>query len=395
MRVLALLRDFPSAANPQAGIFMLRRLQAIARLGHTVSVVRIVPFAPPLGSRWASYRSTPDEDVVEGIPVRSIRAIMPPRLIAMETVAGQVQDRLAREIERFGADVLHASFIIPCGHAAVRQNVPTIVSAHGVDTYGWPFRRRGLKRAACEALLKATRLSAVSGSLAKTMQQLAPREVRVIWNGADERIFGPADRAAARQKLEIPQDRFVIAYAGNLLRAKGLFELLEATQRISGCAPLLCIAGTGSDEAELRAAALERHVDVRFLGRREQSEVANLIAACDVFTLPSYYEGLPNAVCEAMLSARAVVASTAGGIPEIVEHGVAGLLVPPRDARALAEALDQLAAQPDCREAMARAANAFAERNLTWASASREYEALYEEAIAAYRPVAKTAQGVR
>ncbi len=363
--------------------------------GHSVEVVRIVPYAPPLGAKWASYRSTPDEEIVEGIPVRAIRAIVPPRLIAMETIAAQVQERLSREIERFGADVLHASFLIPCGHAAVRQAVPTVVTAHGVDTYGWPFRRAGLQRAAREALLKATRLSAVSGFLARTMQQLAPRDVRVIWNGADERLFQPYDRGAARDALGLPRDRFVVAYAGNLLRAKGVFELIEAARQIRDRRPLLCFAGAGGDEEQLRAAALKLQVDARFLGRRPHSEVATVMAACDVFALPSYYEGLPNVVCEAMLSARAVVASTAGGIPEIVEHGVTGLLVPPRDAMALSRALADLAGDVQRRELFGREAHNFATRHLTWAAASRKYESLYEEAIAAGTSTVRQAQEVR
>ena len=395
MRVLALLRDFPSESNPQAGIFMLRRLQAVSRLGHSVQVVRIVPHAPPIGAKWTAYRSIPDDETVEGIPVHAIRAFMPPRLIAMETIAAQVYERLAREIDRFRPDVLHASFIIPCGHAAVRHNLPVVVSAHGVDAYGWPFQRSGLQVAAREALMKATRLCAVSGFLAQTMQQLVPRDVRVIWNGADERLFGPSDRTAARADLNIPQDRLVIAYAGNLLRAKGLFELIDAVAGLGQYEPLLCLAGTGADEPALRERASQQKVDAQFLGRRSHCEIASLIAACDVFSLPSYYEGLPNVICEAMLSQRAVVASSAGGIPEIVENERTGLIVPPRDVPALRTALGRMAADADMRNAFSLAAHEFAVRKLTWQAASREYEALYQETIEAHSSLARAACGAR
>ncbi|HEV3152887.1 MAG TPA: glycosyltransferase [Candidatus Baltobacteraceae bacterium] len=384
MRVLAVLRDFPSQTNPQAGVFMRRRLEAMMRLGHTVEVVRIVPLAPALGSKWSAYRAVPDREIVGDIPVHAVRAIMPPRLIGMETVAAQVHRRLAAHIDRFRPDVLHASFVIPCGHAAIRHSVPVVVSAHGVDTYGWPFARAGLQRAARETLRKATRLSAVSGFLGNIMRTLCGRDVRVIWNGADERTFFPRAAQPSRDRLAIPEDRFTVVYAGNLLRAKGLFELIDAAAMISEYRPLVCLAGEGPDKELLQQRAAQRNVDVRFLGRREHAEIADVLAAADVVTLPSYAEGLPNIVCEAMLSGRAVVASTAGGIPEIVDDGATGLLVAPKDAPALASALSRLAADANLRSRLAAQAHTFAARRLTWEAASREYEGLYHETIEAF-----------
>jgi glycosyltransferase involved in cell wall biosynthesis len=206
--------------------------------------------------------------------------------------------------------------------------------------------------------------------------------VDVIWNGADERFFYPRDRLTSRAELDLPRDRCIVAYAGNLLRNKGLLELLDAIGRMTAHErPLLVLAGTGDLRDDLEAKAANLRIEVRFLGALPHSRIGTLFGAADIVTLPSYYEGLPNVVCEALLSARAVVATTAGGIPEIVENDRTGLLVPPRDAPALSAALARCVTDPALRERLALAGREFAVAHLTWTLSAKRYERLYEEAI--------------
>ena len=382
MRILVLPLEFPSQQRPMAGIFILRRVQALRERGHDIAVVRIVPYAPPIGEKWRAYRSVPEAYDIEGIPVRSLRAIIPPRRLGMEFIPWQVGRGLRAEIARFKPDVLHASFLIPCGQVAVRQHlVPTVVTAHGGDAYSWPFERPGLKRAAREAISKATRVTAVSGFIGKCVQSIASRDVDVIWNGGDERYFYPRDRAAARAQMVLPRDRFVIAFAGNLLRAKGVFDLIEAAAALTDPSPLLLLAGSGPEESALRELAARRRVELRMLGLLTQDRVAAMYAAADVVTLPSYKEGLPNVVCEAMLSGRAVVATTVGGIPEIVQDGQTGLLFAPGDVDALKRALTALAGNPERRLTVENAAREFAAANLTWRVSASRYDEVLQRAM--------------
>jgi glycosyltransferase involved in cell wall biosynthesis len=104
---------------------------------------------------------------------------------------------------------------------------------------------------------------------------------------------------------------------------------------------LFCI-GEGAFQAELEARAMDAgHADrIRFLGWRSSMEVASWLTAANVFCLPSYAEGCPNSVIEALACGRPVVATNVGGIPELV-NSESGILVPPQDSEALAEALDQ------------------------------------------------------
>lgn len=384
MRVLIVPKEFPTAGAPQRGIFILRRVQAMQRLGHEMHVLRIVPLAPALGGRWSAYRDVPDEETVEGVPVRALRLPMLPRMAAIEYLPMVAMRAFEREIRRVDPAIVHASFLIPCGQLAVRQRIaPAVVTGHGVDAYGWPDRRAGLRRAAREAVRDASAATAVSGYIASCMERLANRKVRVIWNGADERFFSPRDPEADRRSLGLPNDRPIALFLGNVYREKGVFELADAIAAIpAGRRPLLVVAGSGpGDEAFARRVAHLR-IDARLLGRVSHDRTAAVIGACDMLVLPSYAEGLPNVVCEAMLSRRAVVASSVGGVPEILRDGFSGAIVPPRDVPALAAAIDRLSNDDELRERYASAAHAFALEHLTWGAAAKRYEDVYREAAA-------------
>jgi glycosyltransferase involved in cell wall biosynthesis len=383
MRILFVPNDFPSAARPQMGIFILRRIQAIAALGHDVSVLVPVPLAPPIGSKWRTYNNIPSHEIVEGIPVHAVRVPTPPRFIGAEYMPLLMGRALDNEISRFRPDIVHASYLLPSGQVTVRQRrVPSIVTTHGYDAYDLPNRRRGLHRACVETVSKATRVTAVSGYLAQCLQRLVRRPIDVIWNGADERYFFPQDRAACRAELGLPPGRVIVAYAGFLLREKGLFELLHAFARIPAEErPLLVLAGDGDARAQVEAEANSLRLEVRFFGALPHDRIGVVFGAADIVTLPSYYEGLPNVICEAMLSERAVVATDVGGIPEIVRNGETGLIVPARNVEDLAGALKRCASEAALRRRLSMGARHFAEQHLTWRRSATHYEALYREVL--------------
>jgi glycosyltransferase involved in cell wall biosynthesis len=178
----------------------------------------------------------------------------------------------------------------------------------------------------------------------------------------------------------------VIAFAGNVLRAKGVFDLIEAASAIKQHRPIVVFAGSGPDADDVGQAAIRNGIDVRFLGRLKQQDVARVFAAADIVTLPSYNEGLPNVVCEAMLCRRAIVATTVGGIPEIIENDLTGLLVEPGEPEQLARAFDRLASEEATRARLAEAAGNFAARRLTWRISALSYDNLYREMLDDVRP---------
>lgn len=384
MRVLVVPAEFPSSQQPQAGIFIMRRLEALRELGHEFSILRILPYAPPITRKWAKYQRTPEHETIAGFPVHNVRAPIPPRMIAIEYLPLLLTGLLQREIRRFKPDIVHASYLLPCGQLVSRQHaVPSVVTSHGVDAHTWPQRRAGIRRACSEAVANATRVTAVSGAIGARLRELADREIDVIWNGGDERFFFPRDRGECRERLGLPSDRPVAVFAGNFIRAKGVYELVEAAAAMGDVNPVLLFAGDGPEQEALAALAGDRGVDLRFLGRLESARLGEVFGAADVVTLPSYAEGLPNVVCEAMLSGRAVVASTAGGTPEIVMPERTGLLIEPRSTAELASALRRVLGNVQLRDKLAQGAREFAQEHLTWRVSARGYDRVYRRALGA------------
>lgn len=383
MRVLVIAKDFPSPGQSHAGIFVLRQVRALADLGHEIRVVRVVPYAPPWTPKWRAYRAIPQSCVVDGIPVQTIRAFFPPRMVAMEYLPLQVSTALRRIASEFAPQIVHGQFLIPSGQLAVRAGLPAVVTAHGSDAYDWAWRRAGLRKAATEAVRCARVAVAVSEFIADRVRALSERDVQVVYNGADEDVFAPSDRLKARAALDLESDRYVIAFAGWPTRAKGAFDLIDAVARLGDVNPLLLFAGNAPQEPDLTRALAGRGVEARLLGRLEHRELARVLAAADVFALPSYREGLPAAICEAMLAGRPVVSTRVGGIPEIVTDGVTGFLIEPGNVPLLAERLRTIAREPVLAGGMGAAGYAFARGKLTWRVNALQYEELYRRALVA------------
>lgn len=377
MRVLVLAKDFPSAAHPDAGLFVLRQVQALTALGYETLVVRVVPHAPNWTEQWRKYRAIPDHDDVEGISVRTVRAFVAPRMIGLEYLPFQVDGPLRRIVDAFRPDIVHGHFLIPSGQLAVRCGLPSIVTVHGSDAYDWARRRPGLRRAATDALIRATTVVAVSDFVRAAVRTLFDRRVDVAFNGADERAFSPGDRAQARRELGLSNDRFIVSFVGLAVAEKGVFDLIDAVAALEDLHPLLLLAGPRSSDERLAAYCGQRLVDARLLGTLPEDWLARVMAASDVFCLPSYLDGLPVHVCEAMLSARPVVATAVGGIPEIVVDGENGYLVPPHNPAVLAERLRTIATNPELGARMGENANAVAKRRLTWRANALAYDELY------------------
>ncbi len=187
------------------------------------------------------------------------------------------------------------------------------------------------------------------------------RQAVPVGNGRDPAVFHPDPSARARIRAEFstPPDRIVVVAVSRLVRDKGYFELAEAMRAVpqaelwvvgerlpsdrgEDIAPLLTASGLGSR--------------LRLLGYRH--DVAAVLAAADIFALPSYFEAMPMSVIEAMLSGLPVVASRVRGAREQVLDGITGLLVPPRQPAPLADALAQLTRDPELRSAMGAAGRA-------------------------------------
>jgi teichuronic acid biosynthesis glycosyltransferase TuaC len=350
-RVLVITKIFPNAAEPTSAPFNRQQIVALAKRCE-VEVLGTIPWFPGAGllaSRSSAGRLSrvPREEVISGLRVRHPRTLFVPRVAHGAWAALYAASVAPIALEYRGCvDVVLGTWAYPDGVASIAiarmLGVPAVVKLHGSDMNviaKMPGPRRQLRW----ALPKADRVVAVSRALANEARQLGvPEEkIAIVMNGVDGDLFAPrsdADRREARKKLGLPVESRIVLYVGNLKKTKGVLDLCAAFEAIPNPRLHLAIVGDGDARKEIEAIAA-RLPRITVAGARPLAEVPLWMAACDVLTLPSWAEGTPNVVLEALASGRRVVATSVGGIPDLVTEPALGVLVPPRAPEALGAAL--------------------------------------------------------
>ncbi len=205
--------------------------------------------------------------------------------------------------------------------------------------------------------------------------------LRCVLGGVDAAALDAADDVNIAD-YGVPNDGPIFMWVGRMDPVKGLYELVAAFEHI--CRQRggrLVLIGDGPQrpivERDVRVRQLDEHVHL--LGR--QTNVAGFLRHCDVFVLPSYTEGMPNALLEAMVVSRPVVATNVPGSRDVVTHGGTGLLVPPRDVEALAGAMDDLRIDRRMAERLGKAAREHCLANFTLDACVSRYRDLYNECL--------------
>lgn len=311
-----------------------------------------------------------------------------------------VVPRLTAWLRALRPDVVHTHLWtadLLGGLAATLARVPTRVAT----VHGEYFRADGVsgavrsRRLALARTYRATyrlfdRTIAVSRAVARDLRDrpgvhLDPRRLRVVYNGLDLarlQATAPLSRAA----LGLPTAAPLVTCVGNLFAIKGQRWLIEALPRVLAHLPdaRLLLVGAGPEAPALRqrvaARGLQAHV--RFLGARP--DAPGIMRASDVVAVPSLAEGLSLVTLEALALGKPVVASRTGGIPEIVTHGASGLLVPPANPVALAEALLATLTQRAYAERLAARGRAQVEQRFSAQAMAEQTMQVYTE-LAAWR----------
>ncbi|MGN7830770.1 glycosyltransferase [Pseudoxanthomonas sp. 22568] len=343
MRLLIVTSQFPIAGEPNRGRPIYQTVRELSRLAQ-VRVLSPVATYP----RWAQprsylYRASDEHHSVPGCDVEYVR------YPALPAVSRPFNGRLcaraiAAPLRAFAPDLVLSYWLYPDAYGAMlaarQAEVPLVVGARGSDLRVRDAISRRLTRPVLHAARRLLVVSEDLGRVAERDYGAHPDRIRAIPNGCDASIFHPADRAEARRALDLPADAEVVTYVGRLVPEKGLRELLAAAGALRASRPRLqlVLVGEGPMHAELAALAAAGELPVRFAGTRPPGEVARWMCASDLVTLPSYSEGHPNVLVEALACGRPVVATPVGGIPEVVD-AASGVLVPARDPAALAEGL--------------------------------------------------------
>lgn len=345
MRILIVTSQFPLAADPTRGRPVYQTAAALAAIAE-VRVVSPVAIYP----QWArpqSYLFKPPAPAQIGIDAEYVTYSALP--IVTRAFNGWLCGRAIDEaVRRFRPDVVLSYWLYPDAYGAMlaarRGGYPLVSGARGSDIRVRDAVSRRLTRRVVRASQRLLVVSEDLGRLAVRDYGADGARVRVTANGCDASTFRLGDRAAARRALGVSDAAKLLVYVGRLVPEKGLRELLEAARALSATHGDLEVAliGDGPMKTDLIARiAASGAPRVRLAGVQPPSDVAQWMVASDLVVLPSYSEGHPNVLVEALACGRPIVATTVGGIPEIVDTS-SGILIPPRDASALATAIGQV-----------------------------------------------------
>lgn len=347
MRVSVVTKIFPSSLEPDSAPFNRQQVAELARTCD-VQVLAAIPYFPlakatRLPARAARLAALPGRERVHGIDVTYVRQLYLPR-VGLPVAVPLYRASLAPHRDALrSADVVLATWAYPDGCAAILEakalGKPCVVKVHGTDVND-VLHRRSVRAIAARVLPQADAIVAVSRPLAAELEALGVDRERIhlVHNGIDASLFAANERSKARHLLGLPQDERMVLFVGRLEERKGIFDLLDAFERIrSRIDARLVLVGDGVAVSRVRTAAGRGRI--RVVGTRPHEEVARWMAACDLLVLPSWMEGTPNVVLEALSCGRPVVATRVGGIPDVLSDDRAGILVPPRDPAALADAI--------------------------------------------------------
>ncbi|OYU36955.1 glycosyltransferase [Novosphingobium sp. PASSN1] len=395
-RLLSISTLYPAPVRPGFGRFVARQMEALAARGDwDVTVINPIGLPPPPFSNVGRYKplsAIPQLETGGPIPVYHPRFTLIPRLsmrINYLMIAHAVLPLARRLHAEAPFDLVDAQFFYPDGPAAARVaaalGLPHAIKARGSDIHLWGQSKTALgqmRRAARDACA----VLAVSAALARDMDTLGlapPSGITVHYTGLDHARFQPLHRAEARARLAAslpalslrPQDRLAVC-VGALITIKGQALAIEALTSLPGDIHL-ALAGTGADEAALRAraAALGISSRVHMLGAVSHDVLPTLLSAADVMVLPSEREGLANAWIEALACGTPLVIPPIGGAGEVIACPAAGRLAE-RTPAAIAAAIADLLAAPPAQADVAACAARF-----SWAANAAALAGIYEKAV--------------
>ena len=291
--------------------------------------------------------------------------------------------RLYRLLRRERPTILHTWMFhanIPGRVLGRLTGIPIVVSSE--RTMGqesrWRYRLNRLTDPLTDRVVCVSRLVA---DFAVAEVGIPRHKTIVIPNGIDAQAFEhlPAKRQV-RADLGLSLDSTLIGTVARLNPVKRLDVLLQATASMDDAHAVIVGAGPERERLEALSRRLGLADRVHFVG--QQNNVPEWLAAMDIFVLTSDWEGMSNAILEAMAAGLPVVATAVGGTPEVVVDGVTGLLVPPRDPDALAEAITRLLRDPDLRRKMGRAGRERVQQHFSVERMVQQTQSLYEQLLA-------------
>lgn len=387
LKIAVVTRYFPSSAEPWQGRSLYQTLRVLARDADVRVFYPNAAYPSLLKPRSRTYSKLDASFRPPDVKVNYYDYPALP-LVSRPFNGWMIAHVLLPHVRDFAPDLIFSSFLYPYGYAALKigkvLSIPVVAQSIGSDinTSGDSISAMHTRT----VLRQSDFLVTVSGDLRTKAVAMgaSPEKSRAVVNGCDLSVFHVSDRLEARQKLRIPPIAEAVVYIGRMDVKKGLRELIEAAAALHPHRPNLHVylLGEGPDRPIIESAIQGNNAAgyIHALPACGFDDVAVWMTAADLITLPSYMEGCPNVVLEALACGRPVVATNVGGIPEIMGDEC-GRLVPPRNpvelARALASVLDRTW----------DAAAISAHRSRSWDTVAAELLAIFDSLVSKRRAV--------
>jgi len=387
VRILSFSSCFPSPLDPTAGVFVLRRLKAVATRV-PLEVVHPVPWFPGLDRLRYPEAVLPNREQREGVTVHHPRFFYFPRMLKRWDARFYdlgLREWLRDHCRQWKPNLFDAHFSWPDGVAvsylARRLRIPYTITLRGVIIPRYRLRR--FRKRLIDALTHASTVISVDRRMADIALELGvPAErVHVIPNGVDATFFQTLPREQARARLGLSQDARIVVSVGSLEPRKAHESVIEALANLDGPVRLIVIGkeiDDGSRLKMLRQLAADRGIGDRvvFTGRQPPETVSMYLNAADVSVLASLWEGCPNVVIESLACGTPVVATDVGAVRDLVRPGETGEIVPVGDKGALRAALCGVLAREWSREQVRQSV-----AGRSWDTVAGEVLAVFEKTL--------------
>lgn len=391
MKICFVPTMFPKYKGDYYGSFVFNDARLLVKKGFEVHVVT------------QHNPNIPYEEIMNGIHVHRFKWFEPKEFKALVHFNGLIDNfRLITYLislffnllwitRKYDIDIIHTHSVIPTGLIGVIvakvMRKPVFITSHGMDINNFE-NSSFFKKLITFSLNNCNKAIAVSEDLAKKMRSLKKnqRDITILRNAVDTNRFKPLKNKELRKYYKIKDNEILILFVGYLDTFKGIFELINAFYEINKKKDNinLMIVGEGPKENELKKKVYKLGLEksVIFTGNINPNDVPPYYQNADIFVLPSYTEGLPLVLIEAMACGLPVVVSNVGGIPEIIEDSKNGFLVHPQNINELNEKLGILIYDNKLkRDFSKRSIETIYKNSLNIESKVKELIRLYEEVI--------------
>lgn len=355
MHILVITTFYPNVQEPNRAVFIKSLVKALSHYDD-ISVIAPVPYSIPIGllAGAKTLARISNREVMDGVEIYHPRLPYIPKVEIFTGVSYYLSiKKIVKELQnKHGKTklIIHGHRIYPDGMGialvAKKLNIPFVLTAHGSDI-NRTAKRLGMRNQVKWALENADAIISVSEQLRECINTIVDKPiVHIPCAGYSTSEFSLLNKVMVRNIVGLNPEGRVVIFIGQLVRTKGVEVLIQAWHILKQRKKIepkdrLILVGEGDNRIKLMEMTKKYSIcdSVQLMGSVRHDNISTWLNAADVLCLPSYMEGTPNVVIEALASGIPVVATAVGGIPEVVTNRSNGILVPPGHAELLAEGI--------------------------------------------------------